>query len=209
MDAQQQSDALVAQVGVAGEQLVNNAGVVALGEEGKITQAGMQYISWAEQNAANMATEVAQASVQFFQQQEQLGMVNEANLSRMNLAYDQLRMAGLGDLADFTANQTLAYVPHAPYYAQMMQYMAQRALWEREMKEQQRGIQINAGLAEGAYEGGRRPQGPAASPVVGQPRGYPGTGGGREATSRPAPTGAPAAPTQGYPVPSPLRRIEA
>ena len=120
------ADALVSQtkVGLAGQTLA--AGQAALGAVAGITAEQLKAQSWAEQVSANLQTQVASQISSLWERSNQFEITNDNAARQLDLTYEQLKLSGLDELADFTASMNTQYVPMAPYYASILNYYLQK-----------------------------------------------------------------------------------
>jgi len=131
------ADNMVAAVETAMGQLKLGAGVKSLQAridaaqmEGGLDTAGLQAISWAEQNAAKMHTELAGAITNLWNTSTQFSLMNDEARESNRISYDNLEMRGQETIANFMRNMDNTFVPLSPSMSKIMDY------WSNVIEEQ-------------------------------------------------------------------------
>lgn len=110
---------------------VNALTIAGLQMEGRLGSDALNAISWSEQNGAKLATEIGNMTTQLWNDMMNFSVMNDAQVQQTQIAYDQLQMAGYGEMADMIYSQTASYVPIAPYFAALLQFLADQEIRQK------------------------------------------------------------------------------
>jgi hypothetical protein len=90
--------------------------------EGALDSAALQSISWAEQNAAKMQTEIASAITNLWNNSTQFSLMNDEAREANRLNYNNLEMRGHETIANFMRSMDDSFVPLSPAMSAIMNF---------------------------------------------------------------------------------------
>jgi len=98
------------------------AQTAAMGAKATMSGEVLKARSWAEQNMAQLESAITTEMGNLFQNATRFELANEASHQQLQLAYQQVEMAGYSEMATFMKEMSVDYVPTSPYYAKVLQF---------------------------------------------------------------------------------------